>query len=180
MTSYFNIFGFTRNYALILLVLITISCDWLTAYKQTVRSGIATLPWPKQMEELYGEGDHFITHYGFDTKPKHWNTEVFFGGRYVLTIQVYVVIDYAKNAVVKTTAPAKFYVKEVAQVETLPDGRVSTKYGSGWELDETQWNQLVTAKGDWSVLGISLKTNDPVSGFDAYVKAWSGPRVRVK
>jgi hypothetical protein len=162
------------------LVLLMTSCDRTTGYKETVRSGIAILPWPKQMEELYGEGDHFISNYGIDAGPKQWHTNIYFGGRYQLRLELYVELDYAKHAVVKATTPAKFYVWEVVKVEMLPDGRVSTDYGRGWELDETQWSQLVAAKGNWSVLGISLKTNDPVPGFDAYVKAWRAPRVRVK
>ncbi len=164
----------------IAIVLLTASCNRMSDYKNTVRSGIATLPWPKQMEELFGEGDHFITHYGFDSQPKQWNTEVFFWGRYEITLQVDVAIDYGKNAVTKSTTQPKFYVTEIARVEALPDDRVTAYSGNGWELNETQWSKLVAAKGDWSVLGISLMTNVPVPGFEAYVKGMRAPRVRVK
>ena len=40
------------------------------------------------MEALYGEGDNFITEYNFSSGPRLWNTEVFFGGRYTMDMQV--------------------------------------------------------------------------------------------
>ena len=157
-----------------------ISCGRSTDYKATVRSGISNLPWPNQMEALFGEGDHFITHYGFDSKPKQWNTEVYFAGRYMLTLQVDVAIDYSTDTVLTNTIPAKFYLTEIAKIEKSPAGRLSIEFSNGWDLNEEQWSQLVAAKGDWSVLGISLRLSDPVPGFDEYVKVHRSPRVRVR
>ena len=180
MTTLVNFLCRGRNIGLFLLALFMTSCNRMADYKRTVRSGLVTLPWPSQMEALFGEGDHFVVHYGFDSEPKEWQTVVYFGGRYQLGMAVDVAIDYTNKTIVKATTPAKFYLWELGKVETLPDGRVSTDFGGGWELDEAQWSKLVAAKGDWSVLGISLKKNDPVPGFDDYVKGEREPRVRVK
>ena len=65
----------------------------MSDYIQTVKSGLETLPWPKEREALFGEGDHFVTDYGSSSGAKEWNTEVFFAGRYTLTLQVDVDID---------------------------------------------------------------------------------------
>ena len=49
-----------------------------------------------------------------------------------------------------------------------------------WNIDEAGWQKLVVAKGDWSVLGISVKKNEPVTNFDEYVRRWREARVKVK
>lgn len=172
--------GVSYKCLLLLISFSVISCGRQNAYDAAVTSGIATLPWPKQMEVMFGEGDHFVTHFGFDSKPKQWNTEVYFGKRYMLTLQVDVVINYSAGTVVKTASPATFYLTKIARIQRLPDGRMSTFPGNGWTVNEEQWSQLVAANGDWSVLGISLRMDDPVPGFDGYVKAHRSPRVRVK
>jgi len=74
------------------------------------------------MEALFGEGDHFITHYGFSPGPKQWNTEVFFGGRYTLTLQVDVTIDNQKHLVLTNVTAPKFYLVEAGSLIWKPDG----------------------------------------------------------
>lgn len=150
----------------------------LKDYEETIKSGINTLAWPKQMEALFGEGDHFITHYNFSPGPKTWNTEIFFGGRYELTLQVDVEIDYRKRTIVRTVTPAKFYLAEIESVQISSSGQVGATYSNDWSFDEARWKKLVGSDGDWSQIGIPLKTN-AVPGFDQFVKAVREPRVQV-
>lgn len=148
-------------------------------YIKTVQSGISTLPWPKQMEKLFGEGDHFIVHYGFSPGPKEWQTEVFFYGRYTMALVVDVDIDYTTHLVKTNVVSPKFYLHEVSDVIHGPRGVEGANFDGQWILDETKWNELVQAKGDWSAIGIPVKTNSPVPGFDEYVKGVRAPRVKV-
>jgi hypothetical protein len=150
----------------------------LKDYKETVRSGIKARPWPKEMEALFGEGDHFITHYNFSPGPKTWNTEVFFGGRYELTLQVDVEIDYKKRTVVKVVTPPSFNLREVEHVQIDPSGLPTAFYSNDWTFDEARWKRLVVSGGDWLQIGILLKSNT-VPGFDQYEKAMRAPRVQV-
>ncbi len=152
--------------------------DQLRQYKETVRSGIKSLPWPKQMERLFGEGDHFITHYSLSAGPKQWNTEVFFGSRYELTLQLEVDIDYDKRTVIHAATRPKFYLREVDRVKIAPSGQPTAFYSNDWTFDEARWQTLVTSGGNWSQIGITLK-NIAVPGFDDYVKAMRAPRVKV-
>ncbi len=144
-------------------------------HRQTAQSGIKTLPWPKEMETLFGEGDHFITHYGLSSDPKTWNSEVFFYGKYTLTCQAEVSINYRKHAVEKIASSPKFYLWEIGSVEKSGGGW-SANISAQWILNEAQWKKLVQAKGDWSVLGIPVQTNSPVPSFDDYAKALRAPR----
>ena len=152
--------------------------DQMSDYIKTHQSGLKVLPWPLQMEALFGRGDHFITHYDFSPGPKTWNTNIFFGGRYEITLQVDVDIDYANHAVKGAVSEPKFYIAEVESLELHPNGSYSAFYSNNWVLNEGQWNKLVAAKGDWSVLGIPIKPSDPpIPGFDGYAKGWSAPKI---
>jgi hypothetical protein len=131
------------------------------------------------METLFGDGDHFITHYGFDSNPKPWNTEVFFAGRYTLTLQVDVTIDYDRHLVKTNVAPPIFYLHEVAKILRGPKSVEGAEFSGQWVLDESKWEKLVDAKGNWSAIGVDLKTNSPVSGFSDYVQQSRSPRVKI-
>jgi hypothetical protein len=143
-------------------------------YVQTVQSGIKMLPWPRQMEELFGDSDHFILYYGTAGEQKIWHSRVYFYGRYSLTMETTVEIDDKSKTIRNFAGPPKFYLHEVKSVE-VDRGRVTTSFSDQWVLDEAQWKKLVAAKGNWSVIGIILRTNEPVPGFDAYVKGQRDP-----
>jgi hypothetical protein len=170
-----------RAFALLLAVAAFTACgDELTSYKQTVRSGLAVLPWPKEMEALFGEGDHFVTHYGFSSGEKEWDTEIFFGGRYELNMQVAVEIDYKNHAIVRYTSPPRFSLAEIDSIGHEKNGAESANYSGQWFFDEAKWKKLVEAKGDWSAIGLPVKKNSPVPGFDAFVRASRASRVQVR
>jgi len=152
--------------------------DTMNDYIQTVKSGLDTLPWPKEMEALFGEGDHFVTHYGVSPGPRKWTTEVFFGGRYTLALQVDVEIDYRNHTIKKNVSPPKFYLWEVESTFGIESPK-SAKISGQWILDQTKWEELVRAKGDWSALGIPVRTNSPVPGFEDYVQGLRAPRIRI-
>lgn len=99
----------------------------LPDYVSTHESAAVAIPAAVQMELLYGDADHFITEFGFDRKPKLWNTEVFFGGRYTLTMQVEVKVSYSENRVSLVEEP-RFHLIGADEIHVLPDGRTSTRY----------------------------------------------------
>jgi hypothetical protein len=64
-------FIYGRIFALLLALTAFTACgDEMDEYKQTVRSGLVALPWPSEMAALFGDADHFITHYGFSPVRK--------------------------------------------------------------------------------------------------------------
>ena len=101
--------------------LILPGCAGRANHESTVKSARTAIPAAVQMEEIFGEVDHFITHYGFDAKPKPWNSEVHFGGRYVLTMQVDVTIDYTRNVITKVGNPI-FVLYEITKIEKDDNG----------------------------------------------------------
>ena len=166
---------------LCLAVTATTGCrDRSADYQQTVGSGFNMLPWPREMEALYGEADHAITHYAFAPGPRDWWTEVYFGGRYRLTMHVDVEIDYDKHFVLKAVSAPRFFLAEVKSLERLESGQIAAQYSHQWLFDEAKWRKLVESHGDWSVIALPVRKDDPVPGFDDYVKAWRRGRVPIK
>ena len=154
------------------------------SYVKTVKSGIKIIPHVDQITALFTNApiDHLITEFGFDIKkPVVWNTIVYFDGRYVLTYQVDVRVDYKDDTVVGITSKPKFYLWEVTDVFDKTTDHVGAKYSrGGGEFGETEWNKVFAAKGDFSVIGIAINTNSPVPGFDEYVRQWRADRIHVE
>lgn len=142
-------------------------------YDSTVRSARTTLPMAVELERQYGSADHFITHYGFRTqKTNTWNTEVFFGGRYTLTMKVEIEIDYGNNSFTRVGDP-KFYLLETVSVDT--GSRMSITFGMDKTLSAEEWESVYEHRGDFSVIGVEIN-NEPVAGFDEYVNRTREPR----
>lgn len=170
-----------RNCVLIALLAITSSCrDGLTEHRHAIQSGMAVLPWPKQIEGLFGEADHFITHYNLDRGPKAWNTAVGLFGRYRLTLQVEVNIDYQKSIVLGNATNPIFYLFEIESIKKENGRIVGANFSNQWTFDAVSWKKLYESNGDWSTIGIPLKQNDPIPGFDEYDRSWREPRIRLK
>lgn len=146
-------------------------------YIQIHESARTALPLAVQIEELFGDADHFITHFGFDRKPKVWNTEVYFGGRYSLTMQVDVAIDYSANTLKQVGTPT-FYLVEYTEVETSPTGGLgasSREPKGGRIFSAAKWKKVFKSDGDFSKIGITI-LKDPVPRFDEFVAAKRRPR----
>ena len=156
----------------------TISCgSGYGGYVATIRSARTTLPIAVEIERQFGSADHFITHYGFRTeKTNIWNTEVFFGGRYTLTMQVEIEIDYGRNTF-KPVADPKFYLLETLDVDSRTE-QVHTRFSHDFKFSLEEWMNVYKNKCNFSVIGIDLN-NEPVADFDAYIHARRSPRVPV-
>jgi hypothetical protein len=122
--------------------------------------------------------DHFITHYGFERdKPVVWNTEVFFGGRWILTCQVDVVVDYERQEISGVVSQPLFYLRELSSIG-LRDGEF-TRISKGYYLNLEEWTKVVAAGGDFAIIGVELSTNAPLPGWNEHIRRLRAPRVQV-
>ena len=153
----------------------------LARYREVVQSGFEKIPQSLEIEELFGEADHFITHWGMEDGPLHWNSEVYFYGRYSLTMQVYVEVDGRYGKVIRMVDEPEFLLCEYTAAR--PEGS-----GGGWGADPgeqhwlspAEWKTLVENNGDFSAIGITVYRDRPVPGFDGFVRAKRRPRLRVR
>ena len=150
-------------------------------HKQTVLDGLKSVPHISEIKAIFSNAptDHFITDFSlYKDKPVMWNTVVYFGGRYVFTYQVQVIVDYHKNKIVKTVSQPTFYLWELSSVS--PGGLENIDREGSARFGEIEWAKIVKAHGDFSAAGIKLKTNAPVDGFDESVRGWREPRQRIE
>ena len=147
------------------------------------RSGCEKIPQVRQIETLFGKGDHFITGGEPHLMPGgandicQWSTDVYFAGRYQLTMWVDIEIDRRNSEVSRVVDTLKFRLLEVTRVDMLSDGRPSISYGGSGqrEFSAADWKKVVEAKGDFSVIGIQIRNDAPIANFDELMK-WSQSR----
>ena len=147
-------------------------------YKAIVESGRTTVPAALQMEELFGDCDHFITDFGGRQLGSEWHSVAYFGNRYRLTMAVPIKVDYSRRSFSAEGDP-HFIVNEVLKVTISNSGIVGSHMGKQFTFNKSDWNRLYSHKGDFSAIGIVL-TPGPVDGFEEYRKAWSSPRVKIQ
>jgi hypothetical protein len=150
-------------------------CGWYPHYsneideRKAVKSGYTQLPEARQIDELIGEADHFISGPKNTASGLEWCTDVYFGGRYELGMRVDVEVDAATSKVTRFIGRPKFYLHEVGSVDILPDGRTSVSYRSQHEFGADDWAKIVKAHGDFSAIGIQLDRDHPIANFESYV-----------
>jgi len=92
-------------------------------------------------------------------------------GRYVLRMDVEVTFDSSRTKVLSYGDPI-FCLVEVIGISPLPDDRVAITSTSIKEFGEELWKTIVEHSGDFSTVGIELRKDDPVPGFDQHW--WEG------
>ncbi len=152
-------------------------------YVPTCESAATRLPIAVEVEKLFpGKTDHFITHYGFNRyggdRTNTWNSEAYFYGRYSLTMQIEVVVDYKNNTVTPAGEP-KFYLVEYSRVDDNGGGVYSAFSGGGATFGEKEWQEIYHKGGDFSVVHLSVRKDAPVPNMAEYVQAMRRPRIRV-
>ncbi|NOY28749.1 MAG: hypothetical protein GXP28_00815 [Planctomycetes bacterium] len=141
----------------------------ITDVKKTVSSAKKVIPVALQMEEMYGDANHFLSSHekSFTDGTWTWNTEVYFGGRYCLTMQVDVEIDYEKNRVVKMLSEPKFSLGEIIKVTVLSNGLERASSGEGKFFSLSEWEQFYESGGDFLAIGMQKNPNK-VPNFDRF------------
>ncbi len=150
--------------------------EGIEGYRQTVKYASVAIPSAVEMEKVFGDVDQFIEQYGLKSpNANRWDTEAYFGDRYVLTMQAPIAIDY-KIHKFKVTGKLYFQINEVKRVIIDSDGVVMTYYGEQFVFSEEEWKRVYESQGDFSKIGIKLNPA-PVKDFDKCQRAMSGPRI---
>ena len=155
----------------LLSIRITLPTFTMQEYVATHRSAIQGLPIAVEFERIFpGKTDHFITHAFNRPAPEPpmniWNSEAHFGGRYCLTMQVEVRVDYENQKITRAGDPT-FYLVE--NYDLKPDLSYS---GRGVAtFTEAEWRKVYESGGDFSAIGVELEDRDPEAFWDQMVNA---------
>lgn len=142
-------------------------------YAEICQSARTEVPVALQMETLFGKAHHMILEFRCDSKPKTWQTLVYFGERYELVMEVEVMVDCRNRSVSQTGTP-KFYLSEVETIEALGGGRFSAtnNIDKHFEFSQKEWDTIYESHGDWSKVGYTINKT-PVADFDKYASAFT-------
>ena len=133
-----------------------------------VQSGYPLIPEAKQIDDLLGPAWHQTSNYE-EPNTVEWQTNVLFAGRCELTMLIHVEIDRRSGRVLKVLEKPRFVLSEIGSVEVEPNGQIGISYGESQEFGLAEWQKVVAAKGDFSVIGIHLNRSAPVANFDKYL-----------
>ena len=124
--------------------------------------------------------DNFITQSAYPGAVT-WNTEVPFGGRYILTYQLPVFVNYKKRVirrvVLETTNTPAFTLLQVSRVFDATSETLGADFNADYKFSESDWEKVVAADGDFSAIGIRIDTNRSVPRFDDFIHAIRSSRV---
>jgi formate-dependent phosphoribosylglycinamide formyltransferase (GAR transformylase) len=124
-----------------------------------VRSNYQKIAEAQQIDELFGPAWHSVANFG-DGNTVDWITEATIAARYELIMVVPARVDQRTGELTEVIGKPQMFLMEVTSVQ----GR-SISYGQQHEINPNQWQKVVAAQGDFSVIGISLNLNNPVPGF---------------
>lgn len=143
-------------------------------YSRIVQNAGRDVPYALEIQKKWSPAvDHFISAFDVNKEPAGiWNTEAFFGDRYILTMQVRINVD-EKTERIKLIEEPRFLLREPKNC----DRRGGAQYGpsqSKWFTVE-EFQSLVNARWDFEAIGISIDST-PVENFPIYQAMTRSPR----
>lgn len=150
-----------------------------TDYQSAVASGFAVIPQARQMEELFGECNHAITHN--PRGPSVWQSNVVIEGRYELAMECKARLSNQLNRVVAMEGAPQFYINEITRVDVEPSGVVAMEsQGQHVTFGLDKWQEIVASNGDLSAAGIVFERGRPVPNVGKYVERQRDARAKLR
>ena len=141
-------------------------CRRQVNYTSVVSSGASRIPEASEFRNLFTNTYEFVTyHDGYYGEPL-WNSKALLNGRYILTFQSKIDVNYATSTVTNYHSP-KFFLTEIISAQRLASGQTSVTHGTNFDFGPAQWKKLVQSGGNFEALGVKLQTNAPVELLDS-------------
>ncbi|MFT7629906.1 MAG: hypothetical protein ACI87E_000910 [Mariniblastus sp.] len=168
--------------ALGFLAILAIPCIWAFLYfgvylgygnfkvrghQEFATHGVSQIEPAKQMDQIYDDCRHYITYSGHNDVPL-FNSVAYFGARYELVMQVPVKIR--SEVFGETIGEPSFYLHEISRINTYGSGQFGASYSRDFRFTGDEWNRVVAADGDFSVIGFDVRST-PVPDFEKYTNA---------
>lgn len=157
-----------------ILCLLSFGCDRTKPlnendYRQTVEDAARQIPEALDLERIFPDTDHFITHYNLPG-TQWYNAEVYIDGGYDLAIQAEIKIDYSKNEVI-WVGERKVYFGEYSKIYIRPNGQMEGRMVErpNPKIDDALWQQFIESGGDIKLLGVP-RVRDRLDNWDKYVQ----------
>lgn len=139
-------------------------------YALVIADGKKNIPEVREMIAIWPKSKHLITHFTGEFGPTIWQSAVPLYGRYTLVVQINITLNKERTKITKAEK-AVFLLSEIAAVKYDPVTRTEsvTPGEASKEFDEKEWEKVVKSKGRLEELGVKIRKDAPVEGFDEYV-----------
>jgi hypothetical protein len=144
-----------------------------------MQSARTALPVAVEIEELYPNADHFITHFGFNARPKKWNTVTTIGDRHQLHMVVEVSINYEKRTLKQLGDPS-FSIIEYTKIDKSRGGSMEARFPNSTQVHfgAKEWEKLYKSRGDLSAVNVK-RNAEPVPGFTEFMAGYKRDRIPI-
>ena len=139
-------------------------CDQRSSRDAAVANAIKSEPHVAAFDRLFPTAEHSISYYTGQYGQPRWNSTQLLYGRYELAMQFDIDIDRSGTQVT-AIEPPHFWLLHRQHVQQLSGGQriISYQPDGSMEFGLAEWQRLVSAGGDLSVLGIQPITDAPIA-----------------
>ena len=153
--------------------------------RATLNNGLTTVPHVQEIQGLFPNAriNNFISEYGYGYDARKmvvWNTEVFFGGRYILTYQINVTADYKGQRISRIIGNPRFVLVEVNRIFNASPESLGADIAGDYKFNDAQWEKVVANKGDFRVIGIMVLSNAPLPKFNEFARSVGQGRIQLE
>jgi hypothetical protein len=141
----------------------------MAGYNAAIQSGVDGPSYPGQFNRLFPGSQNIISYYTGVVGPSAWTSSIGLHGRYVFKVHLEVGFDETRTKIV-SYGPPTFYLYELTKIDVKTNQNPVISNTMVTTFDGNSWARFVQAKCDFSVLGITLQTNNPVEHFEEYWK----------
>jgi len=133
-------------------------------YDAAIQSGIHGNSYPAEFNKLFPGDQNIISYYTGGAGAPAWTSSAGLYGRYVFRMHLSIALDRSRTNII-SYGPPTFYLYELPKITFSSNSNPYIQINQITTFSTQTWAQLLEAKGDFTVLGIVLKTNEPVKGF---------------
>jgi hypothetical protein len=151
------------------------------AYQRALADGKTRIGYVAEFDKLFPKSCSYFSYYTGEYGPPTWNSVTGLYGRYILSMEVPVVLTSDRSGI-KTFGTPRWHLVEVASTSALENGAFTYWAGdTQMEFGEQEWRKIADKGGDISVLGINAIKDKPVPDFErCWRKLESGVGGRVE
>ena len=138
--------------------------------KKVTENIYLVIPSAKDFKTLYLPENEFV--YYLNEQTSVFLATAYLHNRYVLEYRVEFQYERETSRIIGNEEPF-LSLSEIVRITREPDGRLRLKHGLSEIIKYDLWIRLNESQGDFASIGIALKNDMPVEGFDAIKEATS-------
>jgi len=136
-------------------------------YDAALMDATNSIPYAAGFIRLFPGAASFFSYYTGGAGSSSLNMEIYLFARYQLAMKIPVTFDQDRRKVTGFGEP-EFLLLEISEIGRVPNGNLYIKYNAEGHrrFRASEWKQIIDSAGNFSVIGYTFITNNPVPGFE--------------